>query len=123
MSQFMTETLQQLLTQSPILLVYLAGVVLALVNWQRYPSPARFTFVASVVLLVVSVAQSFVFHYLLFERVERGWTTAKVGVLLAGLGLITSLLHAAGLGLLLAGIFAGRKTAIQGDPPPLPSTR
>jgi len=118
MSPSMTATLQQLLSLAPILLVYLAGVVVALVNWQRYPSPARFTFFASATLLVASVAQAVVFHYLLVERVERGWSVAQAGALLAGVGLLFSLLHAAGLGLLLAGVFAERGTANQVGAPP-----
>ena len=101
----------QLLTMSPILLVYLAGIVLALVNWQHHPSPARFVLFASLLLLVVSVGQAFVFQYLVFERVERGWTVAQSGVALAAMGTITSLLHAGGLCLLLAAAFVGRRSA------------
>ena len=122
MSPLTTQTLQQILTLAPVLLVYLAGIVLALVHWQRYPSPARFALFASAALLVVSVAQALVYHYLLMERIERGWTAAQAGVLLAAAGFIFSLLHAAGLGLLLAGVFAGRKAATQGGNPP-PSAR
>jgi len=101
----------QLLTTSPVLLVYVIGAVMAIVNLQRYPGAARLTLAGCVLLFVIAVAQAFAFQYVIFERAQLGWTAANVGVVFTVLGVITSLMHAAGLGLLLAAAFAGRRTA------------
>lgn len=111
MGHIITAVLMQLVGQAPSLLVYLAGFVLALVYWQRYPGPCRFTLIANVVMLSVNVAHTFVIQYLFVKQAEFGWSSAKLGTIFSVVALTTSLAWAAGLGLLLAAVFSGRKIA------------
>ena len=116
MNEIVIPALRQLLMQSPILLVYLAGMMFALAVWRRYPVPCVFVLIATTVLLVVSVAQTFLTQYLIHARVERGWEPAQLSWVLSASGLVGSVLRAIGLGLLLAAVFVGRGEKSGHDP-------
>jgi hypothetical protein len=108
--------LAQLAGQTPILLVYLVGMILALVFWRRCPGPCVLTVVAAGLLFVTTLVQPFLFHYLVRVRAEHGWGDEKLGWLLLVNALFGGVFRAVAFGLLLAAVFIGRKGAPQTRP-------
>lgn len=97
--------LSQLAAQSPVLLAYLVGAVLSLVFWGRYPGPAMLTFFACLLLLLVNLGQTFLIQYFIHLPDVRAADRAWVFTISA---LISSVLRAAGFGMLLTAVFIGR---------------
>jgi hypothetical protein len=100
--------LSTLVQQAPVLLVYLAAIFLALMFWRRCPTPCALTLGAGVLLLVVSLGQSFLNLYIYSPR--DGATLADRATLIAVVGLAGGILRALGYGLLLAAVFHGRSS-------------
>jgi hypothetical protein len=111
-------SLYQVLVASPILLVYLAGLILALVFWRRNRTPCLLALIATGLLLLLGVIQPFVSSYLFQARTEMGWTQEKLSSMLAVVGLATTCLRAAAMSLLVAGVFVGRRVSLQVGPNP-----
>ena len=99
MSDTIVPSLMELLGLSPVLLMYLVGMILALVFWRRYPRPCLFMLLANVLLFVVTVTHFFVIQYLLAARAPS--------YMLDAVGLAGNLLGAIGHGLLLAAVLLG----------------
>ena len=64
MDKVLDLVLAQLRAQPHLLLVYLAGIILALVYWRRCPGPCALTLLASVLLLLTAIGQPVVYLYL-----------------------------------------------------------
>lgn len=109
MNNIIVPSLTQLLAQSPVLLVYLSGLILSLVFWRRCPTPCLFVLVATVLLLLVTVTQPFMTQYFIQARSEMGWTHEKLGWMFSAVALTSSCLRAVALGLLLAAVFVQRR--------------
>jgi hypothetical protein len=101
--------LQQLAYASPALLVYLAGVVLAIVFIRKYPTPAMLTLGGGVVLLITTVVLTLVQFYLFRYRLESGWSAAEYSRVLSTITLVANIIRALGLSLWLAAVFVGRR--------------
>ncbi len=108
--------LSQLLAQSPVLLVYLVGLILSLVFWRRCQIPCLLTLSATSLLLLLALTHTFVSTYLSLARTEMGWTTAKLTYMLSVMALAATCLRAAALSLLLAGVFVGRRVFVPAGP-------
>jgi hypothetical protein len=109
MDNLLLHVLSQLAVQAPALLVYLGGMILALVFLRRSPGPSALTLAATGLLLVTSVAQSLASVYLVRARADLGWTDARLSAVLLANGLAGSALRAVAFGLLLAAVFVGRR--------------
>ncbi len=96
--------ISQLLGQSPVILVALTGVVLALVHWRKYSTPCLLTLVASGLLLLATFLQPLSIDVITRVDISRRY------MLLAAFGLFFNVLRALSFGLLLAGVFSRRKT-------------
>jgi hypothetical protein len=108
--------LSQLPVQAPTLLAYVVGMVLALVFWRRCPRPAKFTFLAMMLLLITALVHSLLLSFFMQGREDLGWSHETLGLILLITGLIASLIRAAAFGLILAAVFMGRKTAAESHP-------
>lgn len=102
--------LQQLAYSVPALLVYLAGLILAIIFLGKYPASAMFTLCGSVVLLITTLGLTFVQFYLFRSRLEYGWSAAGYGQVLSIVSLVANIIRALGLSLWLAAVFVGRKS-------------
>jgi hypothetical protein len=91
--------------QAPILLAYLVGAILALVFWGRYPGPALLTFLACLLLFLLSLGQSFVSTWLIHSRDMR---EADRGTMFAILAITSNVLRAGAFAMLLIAVFVGR---------------
>jgi hypothetical protein len=105
--------LTHLAGQAPVLLVYLVAMILALVCWRRCPGPCALTLVATGLLLVTTLVQSFLFPYLSRARIELGWSNEQYGWVLSANALVGSMIRAAAFSLLLTAVFIGRKDVPQ----------
>ena len=99
--------LAQYAIQAPMLLVWLAGMALALLWWQRAPRVALATAVAcGLIGTAISVA-------LPSMLIERGQSSAQIGTAFGLIGIVRSLLHATLWAAVLFAIFSGRGPAKQ----------
>ena len=103
--------LAQYAIQAPLLLVWLVGVALALVWWQRAPKVALATCIACGLFLVDTLIGTFITVALPSMMVENGQSSAQIGSAFALIGVVRSLLHAALWAAVLFAIFSGRAAA------------
>jgi hypothetical protein len=86
-----------ILTQTPVYLVWLIGMVLALVGWKKHPAVSLVSLIAFVVLsLLALVTQLTTAHH------GVNWTQT-------GIAFVEALVRAVAWGLVLAAVFGWRK--------------
>ncbi len=113
----------------PIWLVFLGGIVAAVVYWDHCPRAALLTVLAVVFLGVVFGVQPLVTHWLVKARASQDWTAQQLGFRMPGAGAVFDLLRALGYGLLLTAVFVGRRSTLRPPaagtvyPPAFPDTR
>jgi hypothetical protein len=126
MSSSFAYSWSQVISMSPLLVAYLVGIILALVNMSRYPRASTLALVGCVLMFVTNLGRLFIQSYLFSQYRSSGWSTQTYSNALNTLGICANLVHVAGFGLLLAGVFAGRGTVAVGFPvnytaaPPFP---
>ena len=103
--------LSQLAIQAPLILVWLAGMVLALVWWQRAPKVAVVTCAACAVFMVDALIGTFLSATLPSTLIERGQSASEVGFAFAVIGTVRALLHTVLWCGVLFAIFSGRDPA------------
>ena len=86
-----------ILTQAPIYLVWLVGVILALANWKKHPSVSLAALIGFVILVLLAL-----FTQLTTVRHGVNWSQA-------GIAFLEALIRAGAWGLVLAAIFGWRK--------------
>ena len=101
----------QLASQLHVLLVYLAGIIFALVYRRRYPRPCALTLLASGLLLVTAIGQPFVHLYLSLAQADLNLEPARLHWWLYMNAMVASWVRALAFALLLAAVFVGRPTA------------
>lgn len=95
--------------QIPLYLVWLVGVVLAVISWKRNPKVSLLTVIALAVFFILSGVGTGLNMWLPPTWYERGWMPARIGLLTAAIGFVRTLVDAVGFGLLLAAVFGWRK--------------
>lgn len=100
--------LAQLAIQAPMLLVWLAGMALALLWWQRAPKVALATGVACGVFILDALIGTLVTMALPSILNEQGQSIGQIGTAFGLIGLVRALLHAALWAAILFAIFSGR---------------
>jgi len=101
--------IQQIAFAGPVLVVYLVGMVLAVIFIKKYPVPAILTLLAMIVLLGTIFGVTFVQTYLIRARLGSGGSMASYSTMTSMVSIIGSIMRALGSGLLLAAVFVGRK--------------
>ena len=114
-NNMMMSALAQLATSAPVLLVYLAGIVLGVRFLPRYRRPALLTLVAFLLLLLTTMAQTFLQVYLIHSQINLGLPFAQIGWMLSASVLLGNTIRAVALGLLLAAVFVDRKVPQQAE--------
>jgi hypothetical protein len=100
--------LAQLAFRTPLFIVWLVAIVLALVWWKRHPRVSAFVLAAVVIL----GAQSFFSAWMTFLPItltRAGRTHAEVGAIMSAYGLASTFVSAVGWALLLPAIFGWRR--------------
>src|SRR5215207_10536604 len=96
--------LSQLAGQAPVLLVYVVGLILCALWSRRAPSAAMYAMIGCGLLLMTSVGVTVLQMYYINNRGAQ----PTLGYVMFVIGVTGSILRAVGIGLLLAGVFAGR---------------
>jgi hypothetical protein len=108
MSDLLPPFLLQLVGQSPVLLVYLVGIILCLAFRSRCPGPCALAGIGLTLLLVTSVAQTWLFMYFFHAMHEHGWTQERYSMMNSITILGSNVIRAVGMALLVAAVLVGR---------------
>lgn len=103
--------LRNLTPQSPLLLLYLAGMLLAVIFMAKRTAPALLVALGCGGLLLTTLASTASFWFVMKLREENDWNAEKVNSVYLSVGLAYSLCRVLGTGLLLAAAFVGRSSA------------
>ena len=101
---------QQLAYAGPVLVVYLVGIVLAVIFIKKYSGPAILTLLATVILLVNTLATASAQAYLMRLRFDSAWTITQYSQMMSVVSIAGSIARCLGSALLLAAVFVGRKS-------------
>ena len=105
--------LTQYAIQAPQLLIWLVGMALALLWWQRAPKVALATGVACGLFLLDALLGTAITIVLPSMLIDQGRSSAQIGTAFGLIGIVRSLLHAALWAAVLFAIFSGRAAANQ----------
>jgi hypothetical protein len=103
--------LAQYAIQAPQLLVWLAGIALAIVWWQRAPKVALVTCIACGLFLLDALIGTAILVVLPNMLSQRGQSAVQIGTAFGLINAVRSLLHAALWAAVLFAIFSGRAAA------------
>ena len=104
-------SLKQLSWQTPVLLIYAVGMILALVFWKRSPAASVCSMIGFLVLLTTSIVITVAQAYFFSARIEQHWSQFDIDRDLFTSNLIASVVRAVGVILILIAIFVKRKPA------------
>lgn len=107
-SGVMAAILTSCVVHIPTLLVWIAGAVLAIMHWRKYPQVSMFTLIALGIFLVLILGGSALSVWLPVTMMRDGMAASSLGIVLTISGCIQSLIAAGAWGLILAAIFKGR---------------
>ena len=102
-----------LVGQLPVYLVYLAGLVFAILKYGKHPKPSLLAILALAGLLVTSIGGTVVTLSVIHSQRQSGEPYSAITTQLGILGVIRSLFFAASIGLLVAAVYTGRTSAKQ----------
>jgi hypothetical protein len=110
MPDLMAAFAMQLATRAPVLLAYMVGLILACSYWKRYPRPCLLVALAMCVALLVNIVSACLVVYLPRARLEFNWDAAELSLIFSVVGVTANLLLALAVGMMLAAVFAGRRS-------------
>lgn len=99
------------LGQSPLILVWLAGLFLVVTRWERYPRVSLFLLIAILVEFVALISSIFFAVALIPWFYQQGWGAAQIGTAVAASGVFHSILSAIAWGLVIFAAFGWRDKA------------
>jgi len=100
--------LGSLMARLPVYLVWLAGIIAALVFWRRHPRVSLLAISGFLIMLLTSVVGGSITAVLPQWLVDRGVAVRQIGPILFTKAIIESILHAVAMGLLVGAIFGWR---------------
>lgn len=111
-----------LLYLMPLMVIWLAGIVVALARWQRHPMVSLLTVLALLIMSVVAVGFTLLNRWLITAQVEMGYSGSQIASSLAVLNVGRTLVTCLGYALLLLAVFGwrGRPFRIPMDNEPRP---
>ena len=107
MNSTMTPYFGTLLGTSPVLLVYLIGIVCCAIWWGRWPLTCGLVMAGLLILFVVGLIQPYI---QLSMTMNRTGSVQSLSQQIMLLGIVSNVLRAGGMALLLIGAFSGRPT-------------
>ena len=100
--------LSQIVSQTPLLVVCLAGMMASVLFLPRAKTPAVLTLIGTGLWLILSVGLTALQAYWAQVRLNGGWSEAQYRFWVAISGVGGSALHALALGLIVTAVFVGR---------------
>ncbi len=107
--QTLMPTLSALAVQLPIFLVWLIGLILAIVFWKKHPRVSLFATVGISGLFILTLVTTYLNLWLPLMLHERGVSAAQIGVTLGVKGIVTSVFSAIFWGFIIGAILGWRK--------------
>jgi len=115
-----------MLYAAPLVLVYVAALILAIAFWGDYPQTCAKVLAASLILLLTTLIQPVLQQQMIQSMRGAGGTAVSIGQSMSILALVANFFRAIGFGLLTWSAFAGRAPAsssqgfsvLQPPPPP-----
>ena len=107
---------QQVLVQSPVLLVYVVGIVVCGIRARRAPAGATLAIIGLALMLLSTLAVMAVQAVVLQQS---GVTAMRRGEVLTIVSVAGTLVRAAGVALLVVAVFAGRAEEVRGGFDPI----
>jgi hypothetical protein len=101
-------TLGAIAISTPVIIVWLIGIVLALSRWRRHPQVSRLALIALAISIVNLIVNRFISIWAPLTMRDNGWTTYQIGLFFTALGIITALISAAAWALVICAIFGWR---------------
>ena len=108
MNDFFSASLYQLLMQSPLLIVCIVGMILALSSWKRCPSACLLILLATGLQLLCSVTHAFSFNYIFVSQQNWNWEHNTLQRVLWWMGSAYSIIGAISWALMIAAAFVCR---------------
>ena len=108
MSETIFSTLSSFLAQAPMFLVWLAGLVVAIIRWQRHPRVSLLALIGLSLLLLETFIGTIMNIQLPVLFSGWGWGAAEIGTFFIIKGFIQAVVAAIGFGLLLVALFGWR---------------
>lgn len=102
------QTFSVYLTQLPVYLVWIVGILLAIINWRRHPRAAQLTLAALFIFFMTSIGGTAISSWLPFTLHARGMAARQMGIVSAIINIIRALFNAFAFGILFAAIFGWR---------------
>ncbi len=112
MGELVFTALGSFLAQSPVFLVWLAGLVWAIMRWQQHPHVSLFALIGLAILLLDSSIGLVLNVQLPQFFSEWGWSAAEIGRFFMIKGFIQAMLAAIGYGLWLIALFGWRTSQV-----------
>jgi hypothetical protein len=97
-----------LLSQAPMVIVLIVGLVMAARYSSLYPRAAQFVTIAMIVFLVEIFLGSLLTYMIPSWVLSGGMSTSQVSFIYGGIGFLRSLISVVGFALLIAAAFAER---------------
>jgi hypothetical protein len=104
----LTAILARIATLTPIIIAWAIGIVLALARWKRHPRVSLFALVAFVVMIVTTIITSVLYIWLPMTIRNSGWSVAQISTILAGVGIVSTVIQAVAWAMVLWAIFGWR---------------
>ena len=111
--ELLIPTLTALAAQLPVVMVWIIGLVLALVFWKRNPRVSLLTLIAIMGFIINMLVGTYLSIWLPTMR-DQGWSINQIGTALGLIGFIRSFVGAILWGLVLVAIFGWREKAVSG---------
>ncbi len=104
-------SLGSLLTQLPVILVWLAGFILAVTRWQRHPKSSLFLTLALIIFAGQTLFKSIIDFALPVYMIQQGGSGSQMGIVFVGLGVLRAIVAAIAWILVLLAVFSEREEA------------
>lgn len=97
--------------QIPFYLVWLVGLILAIVFWKKQPKASLLAVIGLAGIFILNVVGTYTSTFLSMNLYESGMSTREIGIAMGIRTIVFNILGASFWGLIIASIFVGRKRA------------
>ena len=103
------QTFSVYLTQLPVYLVWVVGIVLAIINWRRHPGAAQLTLAALFLFFITSIEGTAISSWLPLTLHARAMAARQMGIVSGIVSVIRAIFNALAFAILLVAIFGWRE--------------
>jgi hypothetical protein len=101
-------TLTAIAMATPVIIVWVIGIILALSRWRRHPRASQFALIAFALMIGATVVVRALYLWLPIAMRNHGWSTREFGTISVAIGIVSTLINAAAWALIICAIFGWR---------------